>query len=73
MRTGKHRSAGKVTVKYRNVDGMTQNATVLAMATNGTTNNLKLLIGSGPYRRIVDNVPLATARNQTGVYFNYRP
>jgi hypothetical protein len=72
MRTGKMRTSGKLTVRFRNVDGNTLNATVLGQSTDAVAGKLKLLVSSGPARRIVDNVPVATARNQTNVYFNQR-
>ena len=61
------RDVGYITVTYRNVAGKTRSARVVSA---GSTSGLKLLVGSGPSRLIVDNVPLATGERQTNVYLN---
>lgn len=61
--------SGKRSVKYRNARGGTMDATVLSA---GTTSGFKIQITSDPVRRIIDNVALATARNQTNVIFHRR-
>ena len=61
----KGKDQGYVVVQYRDVKGRLFNARVLGQ---GSTSGLKLSVGT--QRRIVDNVPLATTRNGTNVYFD---
>lgn len=61
---GKYKTSGRRVVAYRNAKGFTQQATVLS---EGTSSGLKIAVGS-EMGRVVDNVPLATARTQTNVY-----
>jgi hypothetical protein len=60
----KGKDQGYVTVSYRDIKGTRHDARVLGQ---GSASGLKLQVTAG--RRIVDNVPLGTADNQTNVYF----
>jgi hypothetical protein len=63
----KGKDQGYRTVRYRNAKGSTQNGTVLGA---GTSSGLKLKVGFGPAKIIVDNVPLATSEKQTSAYMS---
>jgi hypothetical protein len=68
------RPSARRTVKYRDVNGKTHDAVVVAP---GSSSGLKLAIwgqgsGVGEQRRVIDNVALMTSRTQTNVYWNSR-
>jgi hypothetical protein len=64
---GRQLGAGYRQVGYRNVDGTTSNARVIAQ---GTGSGLKLSLPSfGGAVKIIDNVAKATGLKQTNVYF----
>ncbi len=63
--TGRRKTAGKWRVDYRNSKGQSMAATVMGP---GSVSGLKLNIESHVATRIIDNVPVMTARNQTNVY-----
>jgi hypothetical protein len=63
----KDASTGRRTVQYRSTNGRTYSAMVLAA---GTASGLKLSVGSGSGKRIIDNVAKATGLKQTNVYWS---
>lgn len=70
VRTGKHPTAGRLTVSYRDINGKSKDALVLSQ---GSVSGLKLRIGSrmgDGQQEIVDNVAAATTAKQTNVYFS---
>lgn len=62
-RGGKHPTSGRINVTYIDTLGRSRRATVTGP---GTTSGLKLRVGV--HRRLVDNVPAATALNSTNCY-----
>jgi hypothetical protein len=60
-------SSGYRTVRYRDIKGISHNARVLG---GGSSSGLKLLVNSGPSRRIIDNVAAGTGMKQTNRYFS---
>lgn len=64
-RSGKHPTSGRINVIYVNGKRGTQRAVVLGP---GSTSGLKLRVGQGLARRIVDNVPAATSRTSVNCY-----
>jgi hypothetical protein len=62
-------NSGSITVSYRDTKGRRHDAVVVGP---GTSSGLKLRIrGQGSAIRVIDNVALGTARNQTNVYFTF--
>jgi hypothetical protein len=61
------RGHGRRTVHYRDAKGQTWEALVVGP---GTASGLKLQLTSHPRRGIIDNVANATARTDTGKYFD---
>lgn len=69
-RAGKNQTAGRQNVSYRDVNGKSQDASVLGP---GTGSGLKLRLASrngNGTAEIVDNVAAATSAKQTNVYFS---
>jgi hypothetical protein len=64
---GAHKTAGQMTVQYRDTTGSTMNATVIGQ---GTNSGLKLQIRNSGAVRIIDDVPKATTVKSTGAYFS---
>lgn len=65
LRGGKLATSGRMNVTFIDGSRNTQRALVLGQ---GTTSGLKLRVGVGLARRIVDNVPKKTAHNSTNCY-----
>jgi hypothetical protein len=61
------RGHGHRTVRYRDARGTSYEALVMAP---GTTSGLQLQLTSHPRRGILDNVQPATAKTDTGKYFD---
>lgn len=64
IRAGKHMTAGRMLVRYRDSLGHSYDATVVGQ---GTTSGLKLKIGRN--NLIVDNVPVAANMRSVNAYF----
>lgn len=64
---GKMKTAGRMTVQYRDASGNTMNASVIGQ---GTNSGLKLSVRNGGAVRIIDDVPKATTVKSTGAYFD---
>ena len=67
VRNGKHATSGRMNVIFVNGKRGTQRAVVMGP---GTTSGLKLRVGQGLARRIVDNVPKQTATNSVNCYIS---
>lgn len=66
-KAGKHATAGRMRVSYRDAKGNTMDALVLGA---GSVSGVKIKIMSGSPSRIIDNVAAATGLKQTNVYFS---
>jgi hypothetical protein len=62
---GKHRTAGRLNVSYRDTSGSFMDALVVGQ---GTSSGLKISIRNGGTVRILDNVAKATTIKSTNAY-----
>lgn len=63
---GKHKTAGRIVVSYRNASGESQNADVVAA---GTSSGLKLAL-RGEDGRVIDNIPACATMKSTNCYIS---
>lgn len=68
--SGTVRTAGRHTVVYRDTRGRTRNAEVTGPGAGANQLNLRIRYGGRGTTRTLTNVPMATARTQTNVWFN---
>jgi len=65
-RKGKHSTAGRRNVIYKDAKGYSKQATVVDQ---GTSSGLKIAVGSR-MGAVIDNVPSCAAENSTGCYIS---